>query len=889
MVLRAQRCGHQFFVFFVVAVCTVSLGLLFDGRLVPQESRKFTARPQAAGRASLHPAEHQTTEMEKADHTSVQSGVNSMSPGGLSAELAALKQTEPDSSHSLVAFSIALLANALSTEANTALSARIAARGCHNRHQAHAPPSPAAFMLGAPKSGTTDVYFRTRNMPWAVRDATKESQWFDFACFQTVYEFSAGRPPVSPTGQVGCPPRQKPPKAWGRSPNFQTNADDAQFGPVEAQTAGAGAIQQGIFPRLKGGNEYLHNCTAWHYQKFFVSGTYDCITQHQDTLMRPIMFPSPGLWRGMGAEQAGEGLREGGVQTAEMPPAVADNQHTKVEDMRGHPLWLTASDGLTHPIFEGWKLNLDWTARTLAMEDGAAMAAHVSPLTRFVYMHRHPVDRMWSQFQHLRTSIAGEAHAPISPDLFHERVKKETTVWHAARKTMLAGVRQFLRSLQGAMHEVHQTAARALVRAFEGTCHRDCPSLQIRGAARCQQLARSGCRGTLQAHWSISSHLLEAALLAAPSAWSRAIHMPPLVPDAWRESFGSRAENAFAAALMTSQGDVQWLRARADLLQAYVLVDVNWRKLSREMERNAAKEERWFDDWKLIMRSLFAPQHIRLFGVMPISDTLSIQSEEYYRDPRSVLSMLQAWLCVPLSEPPCQSKHPFVESMKHTKLSFKNSVPKSVPLPVQARPSHRYGEVAQKTTQLINAALLGFMQQHTELLDLLKGVSAAQVATNCIRHIQTQCNVQWEGVPGWHSFPRSAQEALDRFQSPTSVPWAQVLPCVHRVLNASCPLLVGPLALHAGLQFRRSTADSGSGTLRQLMHRFQLSKWNTSLEEPGAWADSKSTLVRGQVDYINTAAGFDLAGQVPQGSSGRLPYSQQDVHSATSWSSCVGE
>ena len=787
---------------------------------------------------------------------------------------------------------LALLANSISRDAHVAFRARVTARGCHNRRQPVAPPVPGAFMLGAPKCGTTDVFFRTRNMPWTVQGATKESQWFDFACFESVGEFSGGVPPLTAQGNIGCPPPGKTPQEWGRPPNYETGTRNVKYEPV-VHTAAGGAIQQGIFPPMRGGHSYLHNCTAWHYQKFFDSGTYDCTRTHAESVKHPLKFSASGLWPTLNPSDRGEGQQQRQHHNVSTPAFVRKN-----------PLWFQPAN--KHDAhFEGWRVHMDWTARTLAMEDGAAMAAHVSPLTRFIYMHRHPTDRMWSQFQHLRSGTHGLAHAPISPGLFHARLQQEIGFWSDLKPALLKSVDAFLTALHKALATAHEVATESLQDLFAKWCLQECKTgslAQAHAAEHCSSSRAAACRGLLQAHWSISSHLLEVALISTNSSWSHAWHMPPNASPSLDQSLGRQSRPAFRKAYLAAGSSKSWKTSADQLNSAQTMFDLAWRNAIRALQLRASYEKDWFDDWMLLARSLFAAQHIRLLGVMPANDILSIQSEEYFRDPRSVLTMLQAWLCVPISKAPCQAKHPYLkysrngprhERTQHGDLNSKAA------LPVQARPSHRNGQVSPQTVALLEAWFAKPIEQHARLLGLLDGSLSAASAKSCLNTVHSMCRLQWQSMPVWEALSFHSRGALLDLQSEQgtgTASWAQDSRCVQAILQRpSCAMLVGPVSVRAGLQFQ-AAADKTESVIddtaqQQLRHRFDLSAWNATLATPGLAARKRhNSEIQLGIDYLNTVLGTTDQ-RVPQGdtiSPATSPlHSEESVLAGTTWDDCM--
>ncbi len=740
------------------------------------------------------------------------------------------------------------LAHMASTDRSTALNARIAARGCHNRRQQIAPPTPGVFVLGAPKSGTTDMFFRTRSMPWAVPRANKESQWFDFACFQSVFEFSGPSPAVSAAGQLACPPTGKTPQELGRQPNFETHVAFTETSDGRQHTAAAGAVHRGVFPAMNGGYAYMHNCTAWHYQQFFVSGTYQCLRDHAATLTQPLVFPpSDSLWLPLSLPGSAGPTLNGSKRND------AGHAHFAAH-VRGHPLWLRPSH-TKDAHFEGWRIQMDWTARTLVMEDGAAMAAHVSPLTRFVYMHRHPVDRMWSQFQHLRSNVKGEATAPMSPALFHQRVVLEVAQWQQWKQDLLKATGTFLQQLHAALATAHRCVARSLALVAWSACVDDFEPLKVNAQSHWEAISASetSCLGAIHAHWSISSHMVESALLNTSSAWSHAWHMPPSVPNHWRKWAGEHSDERLQAALDLAKASKEWILASQHLLSSFAGLDWLWRQFLRSLEDKAAAEEHWYDDWHLIARSLYAIQHIRLMGVMPLSDILALQSEEYFRDPHAVLSLLQVWLCVPHSKAACQEKHPFQKFFFASNSTVKKR-PAADAKPVHARPSHRAGNVLPQTAGLLEAELDAATTQHAELLSTMRGHVSARKSVLCLRLVQRKCRLQWRSMPTYARAPAAAKQVLESIvqRQEQLVQWNEASACVHAVLAGPvCEVPLGPLAMVAPLQRQRTDARPGLQLLGSLRHRFSLQQWNSSLLSPCV-AAAKGTCT--MPDYLHEAA-----------------------------------
>ena len=282
---------------------------------------------------------------------------------------------------------------------------------------------PAFVLVGVMKSGTTDLHFRTNNASWAYGGDRKESHWFETACSGRIGDrLAAMQVGISRLGVPQCPPPPLP--AQGKRQRLRRL-------PVNPE-----------FPELRS-DVYLQGCSAWHFQHFFKGGGYECGSE-------PPFTPSVQQAPPMDVWQAPSAV----LQPA-APPAA---QHTAPHDM-----WF---DGGGRPELAGWRVAHDASPKLLPMVDGPASAVATSPLTRFVVQFRHPVDRAWSHFFHVRFGNASAEQ--LTPEAFHRSALEEVKNFDTWGVEVAAAVSEATRALAQVSSVARSAAGHAIAEGLAG-------------------------------------------------------------------------------------------------------------------------------------------------------------------------------------------------------------------------------------------------------------------------------------------------------------------------------------------------------------------------------------------------------------------------------------
>jgi len=688
---------------------------------------------------------------------------------------------------------LVLLHYQASTHAFRPLAARIASRGCAARRSPKRPPVPGFVLVGVMKSGTTDLHFRTNNASWAYGGDRKESHWFETACSGQIGDrLRVMQVGMSPDGAPACP---APPQG------VKGGNTAARILPVNPE-----------FPELRS-DVYLQGCTGWHFQHFFMGGTYECAS-------KPPFTPSESQAPPMGVWQA--------LHT--VPTAVAHTPRTRVEPPEG--MWFA---GGGRPEFAGWRVSHDASPKLLPMVDGPAAAAATSPLARMVMQFRHPVQRAWSHYFHVRFGNASAED--LTPAAFHRSAQAEVAnfkKWGGNVQQAVHGATAALRRLS----ELARGAAAAALTSNAGgaaaACVSDTKGVLLPLPTACVHAVDTAMGAAL--HW-----VQEAGLGVDDGGYAWAVkthHTQPVAPPGMPAAHVTALQAAVREHLQRPEPAAARSAFRTSLGQ----VLATWRGVML-----GTYEGYDFDNFKqggtILARGLYAAQTLRLFSLVPPSDVFLSQAEEYYRDPKPVLAALQGWLCVPLESPPCTKGHPFLNSRGGQDVVARPSAPKYAMLP--------------ETDAALSGAIAPHMTQHAQLLDVLSGSADSADATACLVHIQQQCVHSTE---------------LHACQAHAAVGFV-----------ACGGLGVGPLASVALLQGQGGQGAAGMDTLARLQHRWDKTRWNASLLQPGHGLDG----VEGG-GYLGLLGPHGADGaQGPAHPRGRVAYSRAEVQEATSWASCL--
>ncbi len=687
-----------------------------------------------------------------------------------------------------------------------ALSARIAARGCGARRSPKRPPMPNFVLLGVMKSGTTDLHFRTNNASWAYGGDRKESHWFETACSGRIgdrlREISV--PLEAGTRAPSCPTTPAAPPKLSRQRRLPINPE---------------------FPELQS-DIYLQNCSAWHFQHFFKGGAYECSAEPPFTPSAD-QAPPMGVWPSS----------TGDVDLSSPPPSSAPPS----KPPRG--MWF---DGGPRAEFAGWRVSHDASPKLLPMVDGPAAAAATAPLARMVMQFRHPVERAWSHYFHVRYGNASAQD--LTPEAFHRTAQEEVSNFRTWGEDVAKHVEDATRLLSRLSALAREAAAGALGQGVGGVSE----ACMGGSSGAMPELLPAACVHVVDAALGAALRWVQGAGLGVSDKGYRGgidrWHMPAVHPP----SLERAAVRDIQAAVQQHLRSPEIKRTREAYRRALGQVLATWRRIML-----ASYDGYDFDNFKnggtVLTRGLYAAQTLRLFSLVPPSEVFFSQAEEYYRDPKPVLAALQSWLCVPMESPPCTKGHPFLRSQGGQDVVARPSAPKYSMLP--------------ESNDILSAAIAPHMAQHARLLGVLGGSDDGRLAQECARSVGEKCG------------EASADTAC-------SVAAVQS--------SAACRGIgVGPLASVALLQLKwdKGGRDGGGDILQRLQHRWNKQTWNTTLLEPG-----------NGLQAVKGGGYLDLLGGVPAGDRsthsssggtqhprGKMGYSAHEVSEATSWASCSRE
>ena len=689
------------------------------------------------------------------------------------------------------AMTLLLLEQVASGGTTEVLSARIAARGCGQRRAA-LPSAPAFQVVGVMKSGTTDLHARLQAGSWVDHDTLKESHWFEQVCKASMSNCPGGdRLYNATTGDLLCPP----------PPSQHRKAAAAQ--PLQGARYADSTYKQGS--------------TAWHYQRFFQGGQFECAKRSP----RPLQ-QVPGLWRALPA-----------FHTTPPQPAGGDPDTDALWTRHEQQPWLS-----------GWKVLYDASPKLLPLAEGMDFLRGFAPAGRVLYQYRHPVDRAWSHYFHARSTNSGDRRVPVSSAGFEQEVRKEERILDRWGERLSRATSTSIAALQGMLEAVLPAVARASAEWPDNACV--APSVDGNvSSVRCKSVLRVALAAGL---WVVEEVALTPSS-SSPGTKARSWHMPPAAPPdappslvqaAWlwaqavaRDTNGQLAAPAARLRLSLSQVNTVW---RSMMLTEYKVPNFS----------NVA----W--GGTMLVRGLYAAQHLRLLASVPAADILPVQATEYFRDVKAVLTGISSWLCAPLEQHGCEKGHPF----------FNNSAMEGglVAGPdVVARPSRAAYAMPKATERRLLRRFAPFIRQHAQLLDVLDGTDARGAAEACLAEVRRRCGL-------------TPREQGKLWRQGTNGAAACLISVLRRQGCAHVPL--GPLSPSIALQ--ASEGESGAaaswGNLRALHSRWNRTHWDSAFMRPGE--------LRHRPAYLATLLGGpSLRGQAA--------YTEPDIAAALQWGDCA--